>query len=187
MDITPSTAARTDRDNDVVQTKENSPDSVMQGKSEAACDAEQREAVRDDDDKEEPTSEEPIKLTVTDALNYIDAIKARFAQKRPDMYNNFLNIMKDFKCHVIDTAGVVDWISSLFEGHNDLIQGFNKFLPPTYCILCASDAIDASTTSARTSLDSGRNEQIRRRRGALVAQSNSHNSARFVNNVRARL
>ncbi|OCB87066.1 hypothetical protein A7U60_g5801 [Sanghuangporus baumii] len=75
----------------------------MQEKSEAVRDSEQREAVHDDDDKEQPTSEEPIKLTVTDALKYIDAIKARSAQKRPDVYNDFLDTMEDFKSHVINT------------------------------------------------------------------------------------
>ncbi|KAL5536075.1 hypothetical protein ACEPAF_4180 [Sanghuangporus sanghuang] len=102
MDIASSTAARADTDNDVVLTKESGPDSVMQEKSEAVRDSEQREAVHDDDDKEQPTLEEPINLTVTDALNYIDAIKARFAQKRLDVYNNFLDTMEDFKSHVYD-------------------------------------------------------------------------------------
>jgi paired amphipathic helix protein Sin3a len=35
-------------------------------------------------------------LNVTDALSYLDAVKVRF-QDRPDVYNHFLDIMKDFK------------------------------------------------------------------------------------------
>ena len=35
-------------------------------------------------------------LNVTDALSYLDAVKVQF-QERPDVYNKFLDIMKDFK------------------------------------------------------------------------------------------
>ena len=35
-------------------------------------------------------------LNVSDALGYLDAVKMQF-QDRPDVYNIFLDIMKDFK------------------------------------------------------------------------------------------
>lgn len=35
-------------------------------------------------------------LNVTDALSYLDAVKKQFEDK-PDVYNDFLDIMKDFK------------------------------------------------------------------------------------------
>jgi len=35
-------------------------------------------------------------LNVTDALSYLDAVKVQF-QDKPDVYNHFLDIMKDFK------------------------------------------------------------------------------------------
>ena len=35
-------------------------------------------------------------LNVSDALGYLDAVKAQF-QDKPDVYNHFLDIMKDFK------------------------------------------------------------------------------------------
>lgn len=38
-------------------------------------------------------------LNVTDALSYLDAVKNQF-QDQPDVYNNFLDIMKDFKSQV---------------------------------------------------------------------------------------
>ena len=38
-------------------------------------------------------------LNVTDALSYLDAVKAQF-QDQPDVYNQFLDIMKDFKSQV---------------------------------------------------------------------------------------
>jgi paired amphipathic helix protein Sin3a len=38
-------------------------------------------------------------LNVTDALSYLDAVKHQF-QDKPDVYNRFLDIMKDFKSQV---------------------------------------------------------------------------------------
>jgi hypothetical protein len=38
-------------------------------------------------------------LNVTDALGYLDAVKNQF-QELPDVYNQFLDIMKDFKSQV---------------------------------------------------------------------------------------
>lgn len=35
-------------------------------------------------------------LSVGDALGYLDAVKKEF-ETRPDVYNRFLDIMKDFK------------------------------------------------------------------------------------------
>lgn len=35
-------------------------------------------------------------LNVTDALSYLDAVKHQFSEK-PEVYNKFLDIMKDFK------------------------------------------------------------------------------------------
>jgi hypothetical protein len=39
-------------------------------------------------------------LNVTDALSYLDAVKSRF-HDRTDVYNRFLDIMKDFKTQVL--------------------------------------------------------------------------------------
>jgi hypothetical protein len=38
-------------------------------------------------------------LNVTDALSYLDAVKVQF-QEQPEVYNRFLDIMKDFKSQV---------------------------------------------------------------------------------------
>lgn len=40
-------------------------------------------------------------LNVTDALSYLDAVKRQF-EDRPDVYNKFLDIMKDFKSQMYD-------------------------------------------------------------------------------------
>ncbi|KAL6715952.1 Transcriptional regulatory protein sin3 [Lecanora helva] len=74
---------------------------------------------------------------LNDALSYLDQVKVRFVQQ-PDVYNQFLDIMKDFKSQAIDTPGVIDRVSSLFAGHPELIQGFNTFLPPGYRIECGT-------------------------------------------------
>lgn len=36
---------------------------------------------------------------MSDALGYLDAVKQQF-QDKPDVYNHFLDIMKDFKSQV---------------------------------------------------------------------------------------
>ncbi len=74
---------------------------------------------------------------LNDALSYLDQVKVRFVHQ-PDVYNQFLDIMKEFKSQAIDTPGVIDRVSSLFAGHPELIQGFNTFLPPGYRIECGT-------------------------------------------------
>ena len=44
-------------------------------------------------------------LNVTDALSYLDAVKIQFTD-RPDVYNHFLDIMKDFKSEVYASHGL---------------------------------------------------------------------------------
>ena len=74
---------------------------------------------------------------LNDALSYLDQVKVRFVEQ-PDVYNRFLDIMKDFKSQAIDTPGVIERVSTLFNGHPELIQGFNTFLPPGYRIECGT-------------------------------------------------
>ncbi|KAJ1812723.1 hypothetical protein LPJ75_003513, partial [Coemansia sp. RSA 2598] len=80
----------------------------------------------------------PRPLNVSDALSYLDLVKSQF-QDRPEVYNQFLEIMKEFKSHAIDTPGVIERVSRLFYGSPSLIQGFNTFLPPGYRIECSDD------------------------------------------------
>ena len=77
-------------------------------------------------------------LNVRDALSYLDQVKVQFTD-HPDVYNRFLDIMKDFKSQAIDTPGVIERVSMLFRGQPSLIQGFNTFLPPGYRIECSFD------------------------------------------------
>ncbi|CAI8608395.1 unnamed protein product [Vicia faba] len=73
------------------------------------------------------------KLTTNDALSYLKAVREMF-QDDKEKYDEFLEVMKDFKAQRIDTAGVIERVKELFKGHKDLILGFNTFLPKGYAI-----------------------------------------------------
>ncbi|SNX84434.1 related to SIN3 - transcription regulatory protein [Melanopsichium pennsylvanicum] len=88
-------------------------------------------------------------LNVKDALSYLDQVKVQFAE-HPDVYNRFLDIMKDFKSQSIDTPGVIERVSTLFRGHPSLIQGFNTFLPPGYRIECSLDPSESNLITVTT-------------------------------------
>ena len=72
-------------------------------------------------------------LRVEDALLYLDQVKMEFGD-RPQIYNEFLDIMKTFKTQQIDTPGVIRRVSTLFQGNKKLVLGFNTFLPEGYKI-----------------------------------------------------
>ncbi|EUC56682.1 histone deacetylase complex, SIN3 component, putative [Rhizoctonia solani AG-3 Rhs1AP] len=105
-----------------------------------------------------PPSPEARPLNVKDALSYLEMVKVKF-QDKPDVYNHFLDIMKDFKSQAIDTPGVIERVSSLFNGHTALIQGFNTFLPHGYRIDCTIEhdhsLITVTTPSGTTTQTTG--------------------------------
>ncbi|ESN92146.1 hypothetical protein HELRODRAFT_116136 [Helobdella robusta] len=80
-----------------------------------------------------PQQQSFSRLKVEDALSYLDRVKQQFCTQ-PQVYNDFLDIMKEFKSQTIDTPGVIARVSHLFHGHKDLIVGFNTFLPLGYKI-----------------------------------------------------
>uniref|UniRef100_A0A4W3H5F9 Paired amphipathic helix protein Sin3a n=1 Tax=Callorhinchus milii TaxID=7868 RepID=A0A4W3H5F9_CALMI len=85
------------------------------------------------------------RLKVEDALSYLDQVKLQFGNQ-PQVYNDFLDIMKEFKSQSIDTPGVISRVSQLFKGHPDLIMGFNTFLPPGYKIeVQTNDMVNVTT------------------------------------------
>ncbi|KAK2740745.1 Transcriptional regulatory protein sin3 [Myotisia sp. PD_48] len=85
-----------------------------------------------------PPSQGQQPILNQDALSYLDQVKVRFVEQ-PEVYTRFLDIMKDFKSQAIDTPGVIQRVSTLFNGHPALIQGFNTFLPSGYRIECGTD------------------------------------------------
>lgn len=51
-------------------------------------------------------------MTPQDALSYLDQVKVQF-HEQPDVYNRFLDIMKDFKSQtLVDRANLSRWASS---------------------------------------------------------------------------
>ena len=53
---------------------------------------------------------------------YLDQLKMEFGDK-PEIYNEFLDIMRNFKAQEIDTPGVIQRVSQLLHGHDKLILG----------------------------------------------------------------
>eukprot|EP00267_Zea_mays_P057712 XP_023157748.1 paired amphipathic helix protein Sin3-like 4 isoform X1 [Zea mays] len=72
-------------------------------------------------------------LTARDALAYIKAIKDNFQDKR-HMYEQFLQVMRDFKSNRLDSAGVIARVKTLFHGYPDLVLGISAFLPKGHAI-----------------------------------------------------
>lgn len=89
------------------------------------------------------------RLKVEDALSYLDQVKLQFGNQ-PQVYNDFLDIMKEFKSQSIDTPGVINRVSNLFKGHPDLIVGFNTFLPPGYKIEVQANEINVHQPGQQT-------------------------------------
>ncbi len=56
-----------------------------------------------------------VELKVEDALNHLDKVKPEFGD-RPRIHNEFLETMKNFKAHEIDTPGVIMRVSDCSVG-----------------------------------------------------------------------
>ncbi|KAE8706253.1 Paired amphipathic helix protein Sin3-like 2 [Hibiscus syriacus] len=84
------------------------------------------------------------KLTTNDALTYLKEVKEMFRDQK-EKYDMFLEVMKDFKAQRTDTVGVIARVKELFKGHNNLIYGFNTFLPRGYGITLDEDEAPKKT------------------------------------------
>uniref|UniRef100_A0A0N5AGI1 HDAC_interact domain-containing protein n=1 Tax=Syphacia muris TaxID=451379 RepID=A0A0N5AGI1_9BILA len=89
------------------------------------------------------------RLRVEDALSYLEQVKQQFAQA-PEVYGDFLDIMKEFKSQTIDTPGVICRVSRLFRGKPNLIIGFNTFLPPGFLVRLEGARIIISEPNGQT-------------------------------------
>ena len=90
-----------------------------------------------------------------EALKYMAQVRVRF-NDQPDVYNRFVDIMKDFKIQAIDTPGFINRVLNLFNGHSALIQGIETFLPPGYHI---ESEIDENRHTIRVTTPSGTTTQ----------------------------
>lgn len=67
------------------------------------------------------------------AMDFLYKVRVQYSNN-PTVYNQFLEIMKDFKSGAIDTPEVITRVKSLFRGNDYLIREFNAFLPPGFKI-----------------------------------------------------
>lgn len=72
----------------------------------------------------QPAGEKFTRLKVEDALTYLDQVKFKFGNQ-PQVYNDFLDIMKEFKSQSIDTPGVIQRVSNLFKVRLQAIRTFS--------------------------------------------------------------
>ncbi|GAB2241729.1 hypothetical protein Droror1_Dr00018504 [Drosera rotundifolia] len=72
-------------------------------------------------------------LSPTTALAYLRSVKEKLSDKE-GKYEEFLEVMRDFKALKLDTVGVIERVKQLFKGDRNLILGFNNFLPQGYAI-----------------------------------------------------
>jgi paired amphipathic helix protein Sin3a len=90
---------------------------------------------------------------IEDAYLYLHQVKTVF-KDRPQIYDDFLHIMKTFKAKKIDVPEAIALITHLFEGHTFLILGFNTFLPRGFIIEISihdKNGTDVSYCAARSS------------------------------------
>ncbi|KAF2571495.1 hypothetical protein F2Q70_00006124, partial [Brassica cretica] len=66
-----------------------------------------------------------------DALSYMKDVEQMFKDQR-DKIDTFVVIMKDFDAKRTDLRGVIARVKELFKEHNNLIFGFNTFLPKRF-------------------------------------------------------
>ncbi|XP_012483190.1 paired amphipathic helix protein Sin3-like 2 [Gossypium raimondii] len=69
--------------------------------------------------------------TINAAERYMKEVMETFGDQEEKLVM-FREIMNDFRTERTDIAGVVGRVKELFKGHNNLIEGFNFFLPKGY-------------------------------------------------------
>ncbi|CAH8253404.1 unnamed protein product [Arabidopsis lyrata] len=78
------------------------------------------------------------KPTTNVAFEYLKAVKAKF-QDQHEKYDEFLEIMNDFKCRRVDRLDVIIRMKELLKEHKELLLGFNTFLPKGFRITLLPD------------------------------------------------
>jgi len=101
-----------------------------------------------------PGSRQPP--AIEDALQYMQMVEAEFQNGRPELYDQFLATMSEFKRHSINMYEVIKRVATLFEGRPALLNGFNMFLPEGFTMdskdpLASSDRIATRPSPKGTS------------------------------------
>ncbi|KAK7362137.1 hypothetical protein VNO77_04240 [Canavalia gladiata] len=73
-----------------------------------------------------------------DAMRFLTTVKDTF-QDQVGKFDEFCEVMNNFKAHRIGVVEVRSRAMDIFEGHRDLILEFNKFLPKRYEISLPSE------------------------------------------------
>ena len=144
--------------------------------------------------------------TMEGALSYLDEVKYQ-CQNTPEVYTKFMDIMIEFKSANIDTPGVIKRVAELFEGHPQLMVGFDTFLPPGFAIKVGSGQViitensgDGTTTTREHKIVlrvganhvQGEQQQQQQQQAADPASTNSpptpeHNHAiQYVDKIKRR-
>lgn len=84
------------------------------------------------------------------AMDFLYKVRMHYSGT-PAVYNEFLEIMKDFKSGSIDTPEVITRVKGLFDGNDFLIQEFNAFLPPGHKIEPDEEGGPSSASSSQPS------------------------------------
>jgi len=80
-------------------------------------------------------------------LSYLDAVKLQFLNQ-PDVYDHCLHVMKDVENQLIHTPGMIERVSYIVNGPlRYLVQDFNTFLPPGYCVGIYAQSKDLITVT----------------------------------------
>jgi histone deacetylase complex regulatory component SIN3 len=79
-----------------------------------------------------------VDALICESYSFLLEVREVFQDKR-EKYQQFLQLMIDFKDRTVDTEGVKEGVMELFKDHIHLISRFNIFLPPGHKIRLPSD------------------------------------------------
>ncbi|GAU51252.1 hypothetical protein TSUD_412450 [Trifolium subterraneum] len=84
------------------------------------------EAEVEDEDEDEVSSQRQPIVNVEYAMKYVLNVKTKF-RHNPQIYKSFVDIIKMYKNKDKSAEEVRQMVISLFEGHQDLVDGFMVF------------------------------------------------------------
>jgi histone deacetylase complex regulatory component SIN3 len=87
------------------------------------------------------------RLELEDGLAFYKAVKNVFQDKK-ESFDEFLNLMMDWKCERVDIRSFVAQMKELLKEHMDLILGFNVFLL-TKCQITIPFQLDVPETNGK--------------------------------------
>lgn len=121
------------------------------------------------------------------AAEYIQLINERFGAGS-DVIKEYVLLLKAFQKKKLDTFAVIQKVKTLFHGHDDVIMGFNVFLPANTQIRFPSVIPDFQTLA----IEGGELDQAKSRASAQLQTGDSPAAVNFddcinyVNKVRKR-